>query len=359
MKLKEKIRFNLLSNRFVGKFFIKLNLNKLLHYSFRYEGYIGDVINKCLDKYLSEKDRENSKLRLALTVDIVYCYYRYRAHPNEYFLFGFRNLKHARRAQFLTQRYKDYVMINRVGLGDKRMFLEDKWRFYNYFKSYFKRDVVRVACEEDFEAFMNFTQTHREFIVKPMKGQCGKGIHIIYISESDSVETIFKNLLSSGEYIIEELIKQSPEVAVWNDSSVNTLRLPAFYNKTGFHILKPFLRMGRTGSIVDNAATGGVFSVVDEKSGILTTDGYNEYGSMFITHPDSNKIIKGWQIPEWNELLKIAEEIHSMVPDQPYIGWDFAYSVKGWVLVEGNWGQFMSEFADKEGIKNKFDNLFD
>lgn len=54
----------------------------------------------------------------------------------------------------------------------------------------------------------------------------------------------------------------------------------------------------------------------------------------------------------------MAEEIHAMVPDQPYIGWDFALSDKGWMLVEGNWGQFMSEWADKEGIKDKFDYYF-
>ena len=42
-----------------------------------------------------------------------------------------------------------------------------------------------------------------------------------------------------------------------------------------------------------------------------------------------------------------------------YIGWDCALSDKGWCLIEGNWGQFDSESADKEGIKQKFDSLFD
>ena len=47
------------------------------------------------------------------------------------------------------------------------------------------------------------------------------------------------------------------------------------------------------------------------------------------------------------------------MPNYPYIGWDFALTQNGWVLIEGNWGQFLSEFSDREGIKESFDKLFD
>jgi hypothetical protein len=39
-----------------------------------------------------------------------------------------------------------------------------------------------------------------------------------------------------------------------------------------------------------------------------------------------------------------------------YIGWDFTLTEKGWVLIEGNWGQFVGQYIDKEGIKKQFDN---
>ena len=329
----------------------------LLQYKFRYEGTIGEVIDANITQY-SRCDSLTKDERNSLTIDIVQCYYRYRAHPKEYFMFGFPGMSTKRRKQFLTQRYKDFVMTKYVGLGDKRMFLEDKWRFYNFFHEYFKRDVICLKSEGDLDNFLHFIEKHPSFIIKPLHGQCGKGIQIIRLTSLDDPITIFKEILSSGEYIVEELIKQDKAVSSFNESTVNTVRLPSFYSKNGYHVLKPFLRLGRRGAIVDNAATGGVFSVVDEKTGVLTTDGFDEFGHNYVTHPDSGITIKGFQIPKWDELLKMAEEIHAMVPDQPYIGWDFALSDKGWMLVEGNWGQFMSEWADKEGIKDKFDYYF-
>ena len=263
-----------------------------------------------------------------------------------------------RRKQFLTQRYKDYVMTTYVGLGDKRMFLEDKWRFYKFFREFFKRDVICISEKSDLDIFLHFIENRSSFIIKPLHGQCGKGIQIIRLKISDDPVSIFNDIISSGEYVVEELIKQDKELTLFNESTVNTVRIPSFYSKNGYHILKPFLRLGRKGAIVDNAATGGIFAVIDEHTGILTTEGYDEFGNTYATHPDSGVTIKGFQIPNWEELLNMVEKIHRMVPDQPYVGWDFALSDKGWMLVEGNWGQFLSEWADKEGIKEKFDYYF-
>lgn len=138
MKLKDKIRFWLLFSPVLGKILIKRNLDSLLQYKFRYEGTIGEVIDANITQY-SRCDSLTKDERNSLTIDIVQCYYRYRAHPKEYFMFGFPGMSTKRRKQFLTQRYKDFVMTKYVGLGDKRMFLEDKWRFYNFFHEYFKK----------------------------------------------------------------------------------------------------------------------------------------------------------------------------------------------------------------------------
>lgn len=143
-----------------------------------------------------------------------------------------------------------------------------------------KRDVICLKSEGDLDNFLHFIEKHPSFIIKPLHGQCGKGIQIIRLTSLDDPITIFKEILSSGEYIVEELIKQDKAVSSFNESTVNTVRLPSFYSKNGYHVLKPFLRLGRRGAIVDNAATGGVFSVVDEKTGVLTTDGFDEFATI-------------------------------------------------------------------------------
>ena len=59
----------------------------------------------------------------------------------------------------------------------------------------------------------------------------------------------------------------------------------------------------------------------------------------------------------WDELLEYAEQIHRKVPHHKYVGWDFALSDKGWMLVEGNWGQFVSQYNDHIGLKKQFFEL--
>ena len=60
-------------------------------------------------------------------------------------------------------------------------------------------------------------------------------------------------------------------------------------------------------------------------------------------------------MPQWKELLSTVEEVHrKCMPSHIYIGWDFALTENGWVLIEGNWGQLVNQYVDKVGLKKKF-----
>lgn len=359
------IKQRLLGSKLLGKCLIKSNKPFYLSFkSNRWGGVLtfGEEIDRNCKLFLSPDEYADKKLKEKLAVDMVWSYYRYGAVPNEYFLMDFRHIDDKRRSEFLTVRHKDLMMIQRVGKGEAWDLLEDKFKFYQKFGKYFKRDVLLFDSHCNIDSFNVFCQKHNRFICKPLEGECGRGIEIIDLASfGNNPGKVFECLSQRGVcYIIEELIQQDERMAYWNASSVNTVRLPCFINKRGFYVLKPFFRMGRSGSIIDNAALGGVFSVVDEESGVLLTKGTDEFGRFYDVHPDSKHEIKGWQIPCWKELLALAEEIHKTVPYYTYIGWDFALTKnQGWVLLEGNWGQFISEFADKEGIKKRFDAMFD
>ena len=306
---------------------------------------------------MTENENKNKKQIDKLENDIIKCYFKYGSTPKEFFVFGFRYHDSKRRSEFLTNQHKDKIMIRRLGMGENWDMLEDKFLFYKRFKDFFHRDVCVVREEDDKTDFLSFVQRHKNFIVKPIDGQYGKGIKIKNTDGSkETALDIFYCLLSKGSYIIEELIIQDKKLAEWNPESVNTIRLTTFLNNEGFHVFKPFFRVGLNSSIVDGSA---LYSVIDEESGILLTDGYNGNGDSFKKHPDSKIVFKDWQIPKWKELIYLAERIHKVIPHQPYIGWDFALTDNGWVLIEGNWGQFLSEWADKEGIKEKFESFFD
>lgn len=142
---------------------------------------------------------------------------------------------------------------------------------------------------------------------------------------------------------------------MWNDSCINTVRLPCFYSNGKFHVLNPFLRTGRKGAVVDNAGAGGIFACLDEETGVVVTDGINESNRFYKSHPDSGIVYKGWQVPKWDELLNLAEQIFKeCLPEHKYIGFDFALTDTGWVLIEGNWGQFVGQYASRKGVKQQF-----
>lgn len=324
-------------------------------------GIFRDDISESFDVFLTENEKKNKKQIAKLENDIISCYFKYGATPDEYFGFGFRYYNSKRRSEFLTNQHKDKMMIKKVGKEESWDILEDKSLFYSCFKQFFNRDVCIIRNEEDKFNFLSFVHRCNNFIIKPIDGQSGKDIEIKKTDGSNKEALlVFDYLDLERSWIVEELIVQNKKMSDWNSSSVNTIRLPTFLNSQGFHVLKPFIRVGRKGFIVDNASKGGLVSVIDEKSGLLLTDGNDrKTGISYQNHPDSKINFKNWQVPKWSDLLALAEKIHRTLPYYPYIAWDFALTDKGWVLIEGNWGRFTSEFVDKEGIKEKFNSLFD
>lgn len=319
----------------------------------------GDEFDVEIDKYLAMKltpnelsDREYVK---RLTEDIVASYFLYGATPQEYFMFGFRNLNHRERKRYLTNKHKDEVMLRIEGWDSFRE-LEDKSRFFNTFESYFHREVYLLNEDSSYDEYCSFVESHPKFIAKPLNGQCGRGIRIIDVTHN-TCEEEFQSLSKEGKWWLEELICQDARLAEWNPTSVNTVRLPTFLKDDTFTVLTPFLRVGRLGAVVDNGGSGGVFAMIDENTGEVITDGYDECGNRYICHPDSGLSFKRWNVPKWKELLRVAEECHRKYIGHKYVGWDFALTDDGWVLIEGNWGQFLSEFTEIGGVKRRFDEL--
>lgn len=356
---KTKIRFTILSS-VLGPLII------MMRYSFyssfrsnRWEGRTFDEeLERCFDVY-KRSMMSISRLCFFTKVDIIWSYYRYKATPDEYFLFDFPHCSLKKRATYLTTKHKDDVMREKVGMGENWELLENKYIFYQHFKDFFKRDVLFLNEKTTIQEFEMFYSQHPIFILKPIGGQCGVGVQKID-GTSKNADVLYKELQSQYQQsLLEQVIEQDSEMAALNMSSVNTVRLPTFMNKSGFHVLKPYLRMGRNGCVVDNTHGGGIFCGLDASSGVIRTEGMDREGALFERHPDNNHQLIGWRVPRWTELIAFAQKVHETIPYYPYVGWDFALTKDGWVLIEGNWGQFCAEYIDKEGIKEQFDSMFD
>lgn len=314
------------------------------------------LLDKAYETFLTEEDLKDKKKIRELTHDVVRCWLKYEAMPNEYFLYDMRNSDERKRATFLTDVLKDKTCIRCL---DRKTFdkeIKDKYAFYQLMKPFFGRKVFQVNSFAEKESFVSFAMETKSLFCKLEKGSRGKGAFVAEVSGREDAERLFGQLSENhdDEWIVEERIRQSQEMAQWNESSVNTVRLPSFLTKSGFKVLAPFFRTGRLGSVIDNAGQGGVFAVIDPVSGVLITDGVDEVGGVFPSHPDSKIQFKGWQVPKWNELLQVAEKAHRIIPHQKYIGWDFALTDNGWRLIEGNWGQMVGQYATKKGVKDEF-----
>ena len=317
------------------------------------------VFDTSIDSAIKKFKHCTTLSELELKRDIKKCYCKYLTTPTEYFLFRYYERSDEERFMFLSDNLRIRILLKKVGEEKFVNQLRDKYNFYKLTSTYFKRSVLVIrGGEADIQSFIDFSKLHNDLFAKPIAASFGVGAHMIKIDSRDKAIAEFEKLTKGGEWIVEDRIIQNIEIGSWNESSVNTVRLPSFLSSNGsFHILAPVLRVGRKGSVVDNAGGGGIIACIDEKSGMIITNGQDEAGFEYVVHPDSNKKFKGWQIPKWKELLTLAEEIHrNCLSSHRYIGFDFALTDKGWVLIEGNWGQFLNQYVDYRGIKNEFLN---
>lgn len=314
---------------------------------------------------LKEEELSDKTLIETLTYDNVKSYLLYGITPDEYFLYDFRNKSDKERAEILSRKRRDDIVCRKLGYDTREYFnqLKDKWTFYTLAAPFFKRDVVRVQEESDWPAVEDFCSRHSRFIAKPRLASSGIGVHIVDLQQNEwgGVRGLFDHYvnLDKGKWMFEEFIIQDESMAAWHPSSVNTIRVPSFKTKNGFKVLLPLFRTGKNGNLVDNCHNdGGLMSVPDAETGVLVSDGYDIYTNVVEVHPNSGMKFKGWQVPKWDELLKTTMELHkSMPPKHKYIGFDFALTPKGWVVVEGNWGNFPHQVCVGYGVRKVFEKL--
>ncbi|MBO5985874.1 MAG: hypothetical protein J6Q02_03650, partial [Lachnospiraceae bacterium] len=79
------------------------------------------------------------------------------------------------------------------------------------------------------------------------------------------------------------------------------------------------IKAGVGGTFVASAALDGFDAEIDAKTGVVITDGYQESGNVYKVHPDSGITIKGFQIPQWDELVEFVDEIMAALPGYNYV----------------------------------------
>lgn len=325
----------------------------------------GGEMKKTLDKriqiHCTPAQRADKAYMRRLKRDMWYSFILYNCLFSEYFLFDFPRLSYLGRREFVTEPEKIAVCRRIAAENPEGDIFRDKYTLYTQIREYYRRDAVKIDENATLEDFQSFAALHPQFIVKPHYSSCGEGVRILDMREdSRPAEELFRQLQEEN-VIAEELIVQSEILAALHPSSINTVRIATFVKDGEAHILFTFLRVGRGGAVVDNAAAGGIAVPIDMETGIVNGPGRTEDDRAFSVHPETGAQIVGLVIPRWEEVKNLALTLAMRFPTQKYIGWDFALTDGGWVVVEGNnGGQFVCpQMTSKRGIRGVLEQYFD
>lgn len=300
----------------------------------------------------------------------IYDYWVYGALINEEFYFNFYKIADKDKRKFATSKERT-IYLKQLNPISERYILSNKYETYKKFEQYYKRDVILICDESDYEKFSQFAYKHKEFVVKPLDLGLGIGVHKESVDNPEDMSKVFKKLLNEGltcvdqtnkihktSIILEEVIKQADSIGCLHPESINGVRVTTLRCGDEIHILHPWIKMGVNGAFVTSAVLGSIDAAIDAKTGIVDTIGIGEFGQREEKHPNTGIEIKGFQIPRWNELINIAKEAARALPNLRYVGWDFALTDGGWVMMEGNsTGDFLWQLLYEKGMKQEFEEI--
>ena len=167
--------------------------------------------------------------------------------------------------------------------------------------------------------------TTEPFYLQATRGQIGGHTVIQKFGRNDSIGTTFSPVTIGGVY-------QTPQ-------SATQLRISDL-DKNGtepggtVHLLAAVLRIGN-GDVIDNFASGGMFTMLDE-SGVALYPGVDKQSNVYREHPVTGTPIVGFQVPMYDRVLELTHRLARRTPEAPYVGWDLAITPNGPVVIEGN-----------------------
>lgn len=296
----------------------------------------------------------------SLINDMLLWYFKYGFSLNEYLSYRFINKSYEERMKFASDRDSVVVGYDFNDIDEMIIFV-DKINTYNKFKNYFGREAISINDSNDYDKFIDFINKNNKFVKKEVYESCGKSIELIDSSKYKDKRVLFNKMISNGKLIIEELVNQGEETSVFNKSSVNTIRCITFYSDDKILIPHCFMKIGRDGSFIDNGGAGGILVGIDSETGVLNTDGVDEYGRRYELHPDSKIKFKDYQLPKWNEMIDICKSMVKQTKNVRFIGWDLAFNEdKEWIVIEGN---ALTEFIGPQstslnGVRDEIESFY-
>lgn len=298
----------------------KYMINKLKAMNFERLDMLADIISK----------RNNVK-KSYIKRDMIKNFLKYGIGYTDYFKSDFINLTEEEKKTHLTS--KNYVpILNYLNKKDYRVVTNDKIVFNKIFYKYIGRDYIdlRFTSLKDFEKFI---KKYKTVFAKRRADFGGHGIRKLESKDIKDYNKLYEELLTNGNVLIEEEIKQHDDLKKLNPYAVNTFRIVSLLKDGEVHILKNAFRLNITDEVAITCSDA--FAPVNE-NGKFLTDITDDNGIYYKEHPITKVKFKSVKIPFVKESYKMIKEAHKLVPEIRYIGWDIVLTKNGPIIMEAN-----------------------
>ncbi len=322
-------------------------------------------------------DGNHYKPALTRVVDYLYLFFVLGVLPSHYHLFRFDTMERRRFKEFMDDPHAPLLrpkLWSTLWKKTHYILVHDKYLFSCLCEHHglpcprcyglVKRDALPEA-----RVFLKDLMQEKgleRVVLKPVLGLMGKGIHFITLQNVEALERIVAHDDvddENSDYLVQEVIRQHPDLERINPHSVNSVRIVTFLTRDDrVEIVAAMLRTSSSTSPVDNFSAGGVVVGIDVATGRLKREGLitTPRGRVMTRHPVTGTEFSGFQLPHWDELKKIVAQAQRVFHYIKSIGWDVAFTPQGPVIIEANqeWGTAGLQAANGGLLTPKNRDLF-
>lgn len=107
------------------------------------------------------------------------------------------------------------------------------------------------------------------------------------------------------------MLQQHPYINQFCETSVNTIRISTYRSVKDEEVIVngALMRIGASGSFVDNAHAGGRFVGINVSDGSLQKTTLDQYGTKMDVWNEVNFKTSNFTIPHWNKIIDFAKKV--------------------------------------------------
>lgn len=291
----------------------------------------------------------------------------------EYALYNLQHKPFARLADYQTKK-QTTALFDRINPHAERPAVEDKLRFHRLCLAAglpvptLHAVLSRRGTQgiDDFPLLDSFDAVIERFrdqdevrlILKPQNDALGTGVRFVSLRRGEVFDIAGQPVelaeftarlyadMQRDDYLVQEFVRPHPQMAaLGSGKALGTLRIMSWLQGDTVQILYALCRIPCGDNPHDNfsgGSTGNLITTIDPATGRLGAAygrrdmRYPRLLERFEYNPDTRKPIAGMAVPQWAEIRQTVERATRVFERLPALGWDFALSDAGIVIIEAN-----------------------